>query len=156
MTATLLKPGGLSQHVPNLSQDAVRTPQDVSGCEAEKPDPGHEEAVLAAVVVDQAGAMCFAVAFNAQALLAVIEVWAPQGRALFVANGDLQLRTGQPAEHEQHSQARFHWRFSLGIGELQDAARSSHAFASCLIVDPAAKLVASDKTRMERLVGDHN
>src|SRR6266851_9510887 len=156
MTATLLKPGGLSQHVPNLSQDVVLVVHHVRGCEAEKPDAGHEQPILAPVVLDESRPMSVAVIFNGQSLLAVVEVRASDEDTLLVANGHLQFRTRKSVQHEEHPQARFHWRFSLGISELQDAARCSHAFASCLTVDPASQVGASDKTRMERLVGDHN
>jgi hypothetical protein len=56
MTATLLKPGGLSrsEHVPDLSQDGVRAAHHICGCEAEQPDPGREKPILAAIVLDDA------------------------------------------------------------------------------------------------------
>jgi hypothetical protein len=105
MTATLLKPGGLSrsEHVPNLGQNALRAPQHIRCGEAEQPHAGCQEPILAAIVFDEAGAMSVAVVLNAESLLPVIEIWASERGTLFIANGDLQLGRGKPVQDEQHS-----------------------------------------------------
>jgi hypothetical protein len=51
----------LSQRIPDLVQHVVRTPKHVSACETEQPDIREQEPILAAIVLNQATAMCVAV-----------------------------------------------------------------------------------------------
>jgi hypothetical protein len=67
MTATLLKSGGLSrsEHVSDLGQNSRVVAHHVGCGEAEERDTGREEAILAAIVLDEARAMCLAVVLKA-------------------------------------------------------------------------------------------
>src|SRR3982074_1063569 len=113
MTATLLKPGGLSrsQHAPNLAHNAVWLPQHVCACEAKQPNTGGQEPILAAIVLHEAAAMGVAVVLNAQSLFAIEEIRASNEGAPFVPDRDLQLGPRHPVQHEQHSKTRLHRGF---------------------------------------------
>src|ERR1700682_5664995 len=105
ITATLLKPGGLSldQHVPDLRQDCVRSAKHVSRRKAQQPDARRKKPILAPIVLDEIQAMELTVIFEAQLVLAVVQVGAAKESPARVIDSGLHLRTRQPVQHEQHA-----------------------------------------------------
>ena len=69
---------GLGQCIADLGHDRIRPAKHVSSCKAEQPDIGQQQAILATIVLDEAGAMSVAVVFKTQPVLAVVEVGASQ------------------------------------------------------------------------------
>src|SRR5258706_11553545 len=106
----------LGQRVPDLRYYRIWSAQHIGAREPEQPDIGQEQPILAAVVLDQTGAMCVAVIFETKSVLPVVEVRATEEGTSFVSNRDLHLRTRQPLQDEQHPKARLHWRFRRGFG----------------------------------------
>ena len=65
---------GLGERISDLGYDRIWSAQHIGACESEQPDIGQEQPILAAVVLDQAGAMGLAVIFKTKTVLAVVEV----------------------------------------------------------------------------------
>jgi S-methylmethionine-dependent homocysteine/selenocysteine methylase len=95
--------------VANLRHDSFGRPVYIGCREAEQPIAGANEAILAAVVIHKPVTVVVAVIFNCQALIAVEQIWSGQETALPVEYGNLNLRTGEPGEHEEHPQPCLHW-----------------------------------------------
>jgi hypothetical protein len=86
-----------------LQRDQIRVPVDVCRSEAEQAKAGADEAILAAVVVNQPITMVAAVIFDSQALQAIKQVGTPQDTAMVVMDRNLNIRPGESSEHEEHS-----------------------------------------------------
>jgi hypothetical protein len=145
----------LGERIPHLGHDRIWSAQHIGAREPEQPDIGQEQPILAAVVLDQAGAMRIAVVFETKTVLAVVEVRATEEGTSFVSNRDLYLRTRQPLQDEQHPEARLHWRFRRSFGEVEQLAHHANPFSSRAASDPLAQLGAVDQTRVQRHIG-HN
>ena len=128
----------LCQSIPDLRDDAIRTAEDVSGCEAEQPDTGQQQPILAPIVLNKAGSMRLAVVVNAQAVLAVVQVWTSKNGSGIVPNGDVHLRTGQATLDEQHTKPRFHGRFRGGLGQIKHKSFCTNTPSPGAPVDPLA------------------
>ena len=147
---------GLSKRIPDLADNAFRPAQDVSACESVQPDIRQQEAILAAVVLNEAGPMCLAVVLESQSLLPVKQVRASDDGTRFVTNGDLDFGSGKSVEQEQHPQACFHRRLCVGFGEFQHPPRRTDALSARAAVDPSTQVRAFDQALMERHVGDND
>ena len=86
----------LGQSIPNLGDDGIWPAQDVSAREAQQPDIRQEQAIFATIVLDEACSMRFAVLFEMQPVLAIVEVWASEKGTSFVPDRHLDLGTRQP------------------------------------------------------------
>jgi hypothetical protein len=89
--------------VAHLHRDEVRVPVYVCRSEPEEAKPGADEAILAAVVVDQPITVVAAVVFDCQAMESIKQVWTAEESALVVMDRNLSFRRWKPGEHEQHS-----------------------------------------------------
>jgi len=86
-----------------LHRDEVWVPVYVCRSEPEEAKPRADEAILAAVVVNQPITVVAAVVFDRQALQAIKQVWTPQEAAVVVMDRNLNIRPGESSEHEEHS-----------------------------------------------------
>jgi hypothetical protein len=94
--------------VAHLHRDQVRIPVNVCCGEAKQAKAGADEAVLAAVVINQPIAVVAAVVFDCQSLKAIKQVWTAQESALFVVDRNLSLGRRESSEHQEHAQPRLH------------------------------------------------
>jgi hypothetical protein len=108
--------------------------------EAEQAKPGADEAVLAAVVINQPVTVVAAVVLDCQALLAIKQVWSAHEMAPIVADGNLNLRPWQPSKKEDHPQPGLHRGLSLRLGQFNSTAKSSDALGSRMVRDISAQL----------------
>jgi hypothetical protein len=156
MTATLLNPGRLSpdHQVSDLGQDASGSTQHIRCCKPKQLDTGRQKPILAAIVLDETDAMELAVVLEPQSLLAVEQIRASKEGASLVAKGDLNLRTRQPIEHEQHPQASFHRRLCSAFGELEHASSRTDTLFAFAGVNPVTQVHRVEQSRMERHVSE--
>jgi hypothetical protein len=146
----------LGERIPDLGYDRIWSAQDIGAREPEQPDICQEQTILAAVVLDQAGAVRLAVIFETKAVLAVVEVRTTEEGTSFVSNRDLYLRTRQPLQDEQHPEARLHWRFRRSFGAVEQPAHHANPFSSLAASDPLAQFGAVDQTRVQRHIGNYD
>ena len=74
----------------------------IRGSEAQQVEAGTDQAILAAVVINQPIAMIATVVFDCQVLAAIQQVWARYVKALVVADGTLNLRPRESGKHQKH------------------------------------------------------
>jgi hypothetical protein len=92
--------GGKGEGVAYLHCYQIRVPVYVCRSEAEQAEADADEAILAAVVINQPVAVVAAVVFDRQALYAIKQVWTAQETALVVMDRYLSLRPWKSCEHE--------------------------------------------------------
>ena len=87
----------------HLGDDLIGVAVDVGGGEAEEPTTGVQQAVLAAVVLDEAASMCAAVELEPDPMGPVVQVRPANEAAPVVVKWHLYLRTRQPRQSEEHA-----------------------------------------------------
>ena len=126
----------MSQRVSDLGHHVVWPAKHVSACEAEQPDIRQQKLVLAAIVLNQAGAMRLTVVLEPKPVIRIVQIWASDERSYFFTNSDLCLGTGQPVQHQQHSKAGFHLRLGACLGVFQHASRRADALGARASMNP--------------------
>ena len=128
----------------NFSDHRRRALSQVRGGEAEQPEAGVGQAVLAPIVIDQARPMDLSVVFDPKARLEIEEIDATQESAVCRRQRDLGLWPRQPAPHEQHPQASLHRRFGSRVGVLDGTPECFYAVPSAALPDPSPQRVEID------------
>jgi hypothetical protein len=124
--------------------------------EAEQANAGADEAVLAAVVINQPITMIGAVVFDCQALMAVEQIWTAHEPALIIVNRNLNLRPWEAGQHKEHSKPGFHCGLGLRLGQVNNAPKASDALSSQMVGDMSAQLGDGNQPGMEEHVrSDH-
>lgn len=86
-----------------LHHNCIGSPEHIRRREAEQAQSRADEAILAAVVINEPIAVVAAVVFNGKALTAIEQVWAAQKPTLIVIDGNLDLRPRKSGEHEEQT-----------------------------------------------------
>jgi hypothetical protein len=129
-----------TEGVAHLHRDEVWVPVYVCRSEPEEAKPRADEAILAAVVVNQPIAVVAAVIFDCQTLQAVKQVWTPQETAVVVMDRNLNIRPGKSSEHEEHSQPGLHRGLGLRVSLVHNPPKPGDALCSRMLGDIAVQL----------------
>ena len=92
----------------NLHRDQIRTPVYIRCREAQETKPGADEAILAAVVIDEPITMVATVVLDRQPLKPIEKVGTAQESAVMVFDGNLSVRPRDAGQNQKHAQARLH------------------------------------------------
>ncbi len=139
--------------ITDLRHNRIGRSVDVRRGEAKQPKARANEAVLAAIVRDQAIAVVAAVELDGQALRAIKQVWTSQQLAAGVTDGNLNLWPGKTGKYQEHSQSRFHRRLGLRFGQVNHTAEASYALRSRMIRNIRAQLGDADQPRVKEEIG---
>ncbi len=108
--------------------------------EAEQAKARADEAILAAIVINQPITMVATVVFDRQVLKSVEKVWSAQETPLIIMYRHLNLRPRKPCEHEEHAQPGLHWRLGLRLSQVNNTPKTCDALGSSMLDDISAQL----------------
>ncbi|HEY8864317.1 MAG TPA: hypothetical protein VIO37_09120 [Candidatus Dormibacteraeota bacterium] len=117
----------------NLQCNSIGSPVHIGGSEAKQAKAGTDEAVLAAIVINQPITVVAAVVFDCQALNRIKQVWAAWETVLIVMDGNLNLRSRESGQHEDHPQPGLHWGFGLRLGQVDNTSEPRDALGSSML-----------------------
>ena len=136
----------------HLHRDQIRIAVDVCCSETEKAKACADEAILAAVVINQPIAVIATVVFDCQALKAIKQVWTAQETALVVMDRNLSFRRREPSEHEEHPQPGFHRGLGFRFSQLNNPTKPGDALRSRMLGDMSAKVGDGNQPGMKEQV----
>ena len=108
--------------------------------EAEQSKARADEAILAAIVINQPITMVAAVVFDRQLVKSVEKVWTAQEPPLIIVYRHLNLRSRKPCEHEEHAQPCLHWRLGFRLSQVNNTPKTCDALGSSMLDDISAQL----------------
>lgn len=146
----------ISEGCAHLRDDPVRAVVDVGRCVAEKPISCVQKAVLAAVVFDEAVAMCAAVKLEPDPMDPVVQVGPANEATPVVVKGDLYFGTRESGQDEEHAKARLHRRLGRSVSQLGGPSSLSDPPAPSVRRHIGAKPHQVDESLMQRHVDCHN
>lgn len=100
--------------------------------------------------------MVATVEFDHQAGVPKKHICPTQKGTLPIANLNLNLRTRETGEQEEHSEPGLHCRFSVRLGQVDNAPEPGDAFPSAVLRDVSAQLCDGDERGVKRHIGGND